>query len=152
MTQHTNSKGKFLLILIIAAAMITGFSALSFAGYGSCPGGGAGYGKQGRMTDEQVEAFQEQRAVFFNKTKEIRRELKRNHALMRAEMAAKELDTAKLNKIQKEISALKAKLAEERLAHIIEMKQSNPDFDPSSCPMGGYEKGGRGRHHMGGGW
>lgn len=140
MARQTLSKGKIFLILITTTVMITGFSAFSFAGYGGCPAGGAGYGKQGRMTDAQIEAFQEQRAAFFNKTKEIRRELKRNHALMRAEMAAKELDTAKLAAIQNEISALKAKLAEERLTHIIEMKKNNPDFDPSSCPMGGYEK------------
>ena len=148
MTKPSN-KGTILLTLTLALSLIIGVTTLSFAGWGEGKGHNNHNGNNVQISDENFEAVQVEREAFFKQTKDIRRELRKNNALMQAEMASKEPDMAKLKTLQKTISALNSEFDEKRVAHMVTMRKINPDFTGHTRNCQGGMGGGGGARHKG---
>lgn len=143
-----NNFGKTVIVLAIIG--IVGFAATSFAGWGrggggNCwgPGaqrGGAPYGYQGNLSDEDLDRLNKERQAFFEDTRELRDQLYQKDLELRSEMAKKDPDANKAVSFQKEISDLEGQLAQKRINHRIKMQKENPDFFAGR----GYGRGGRG--------
>jgi zinc resistance-associated protein len=117
-------------------------------GYG-CPG----YGDMmGDLSDEEIQKMDEQREVFFNATKDLRREIYQKHLALESEFAKKNPDAKSAANIQKEISDLRARIDQKRIEHLIELRKINPDFGPGMMGHGmmgyGYGRGHMGKGHM----
>lgn len=115
-------------------------------GYG---GGGPGYSGQydnpyGNLTDEQRSQLEKAHQSFFDETVKLRNEIWSKKAELSSILYASEPDTDKAKSLQKEISDLKAQLAEKRLDYEIETRK----IVPEGFLAGGYGRG-YGRHRGG---
>jgi Spy/CpxP family protein refolding chaperone len=123
---------------------------------------GAGPGYYGRynngyttMSSKQQEQLADLNQKFFNETRPLREKLWSKSTELNALLSETNLDTGKIDKVQKEISDLRAKLDEKAVNHQIEVRKIAPDtwfgnrygYGPM---MGGYGMGyGMGRYGMG---
>lgn len=149
MKRNIIPKGKKAIVFTLVITAVFGLATLSFAGRGQGHGygnHGLGCGYQMNMSDEDYKAMQEQRAAFLEKTADTRREMMKNQALMQAELASETPDVKRMKEIQKEISALRAKMDEARLTHMLEMRKTNPGF-AGFCPYGMGRGMGHGMGH-----
>jgi len=111
-------------------------------GAGSAPclnyGGGMGYGPRGRegfrgagclsqLNEDEIKKIDEQRKAFFEATDDLRRSIYSKRLELKSEFVKKAPDAKKAGDIQKELSTLKAELAQKRIEHQIEMKKINPN-------------------------
>jgi predicted Holliday junction resolvase-like endonuclease len=78
------------------------------------------------LNEDQVEKLQEQRTAFQTATRDLRMELQSKKLALKSELAKKEPDAKTAKSLQKEISALKADLAQKRIEHVLEMKKIAP--------------------------
>jgi zinc resistance-associated protein len=151
-----NNFGKAVIVLAIVG--VVGFAATSFAdwgrgGGGNCWGPGAGwaqrggapYGNQGNLSDEDLDRLNKERQAFFEDTRELRQQLYQKDLELRSEMAKKDPDANKAGAIQKEISDLEGQLAQKKISHRIKMQKENPDFFAGGGYGRGYGHGPRGR-------
>jgi len=141
-------------IVILAAIVMVGLVATAYAGWGDGYGhrgrgwqhmgwGGPGYsGYDSDLTDEQRQAFEQERRAFFNETNDLRKNLYAKELELRSELAKDDADAQKAAAIQKDISKLEAEFDQKRLDHVVKMKKVNPDAGR------GYMMGGRGRGGM----
>jgi len=141
------------MVLVVVA--VIGFGAYAFAHMGAgfghqCwmhPGGGMhhygygtpGFGYPGDLSDEERNAFDNERKAFFESTEDLRGDIYSKQLELRSELAKNDSDTQKAMKLQKEISVLKAKLDQKRIDHMIKVRKLNPDVGRGF--MGGYHMG-----------
>ena len=142
----TNNAVKNLTIMAVALAMTLVFIGTTIAdpgygrgrrggGYGynadsDCGGGyGRGYGRrnfEANLSEEEVQKLNQAREKFFEDTRDLRQNIRQKQLALRAEFAKTSPDEKVALEIQKEISTLKAQMAEKRLMHRLEMKKINP--------------------------
>ena len=122
---------------------------------GGCSGGGQGGGPgdcwqaQGAnqaLTPEQQSKLNTLDQSFFNETSTLRNNIWSKQTEMSLLLNGENPDAAKLQTLQKELSGLKAQMAEKRLAYRLETRKVAPD----STYGGGYG-GGRGGYRGNGG-
>ena len=171
----------------ITATVIVGMTALAvlavgataYAGWGrghgrhmgwgggpvNCPGYGYGPGAvQGSaLSEEQVQAMEEQRRAFWNSTEGLRRNIYAKELALRSELANEQPDAKRAVALQKELSALQAELDAKHLEHRLEMQKIAPHggrgymmgrsgrmgYGPRAG-RGGYGPGSGGYGHRGG--
>jgi Spy/CpxP family protein refolding chaperone len=138
---------KALMVLTVAA--VVGFGTYAFAdwgmgygrhdrshhGYGQGTGGygGSGHGyMMGDLSKDQIEQMDEQRKTFFKQTENLKQEIYEKELAMKSEFAKKNLDAKKVASLQKEISKLKAQIDHERIEHMIEIREINPNVGRGS--------------------
>jgi zinc resistance-associated protein len=128
-------------------------------------GGGPGYGwnygtGNSNLTDEQRTQLDNLYNKFYEDTANTRSQLWAKRAELNALLSSPNPDSEKAKALQKEISDLRAKMAQDRLALDLEVQKINPDARYGG-PMGGYGYGapgggygpgmmGYGYGHMGG--
>jgi Spy/CpxP family protein refolding chaperone len=131
-------------------------------GPGYCPYYGAAYGGwQGNLTDEQRGQLDKLYQNFFDQTAQLRSQLWAKRSELDVQLNTSKPDPEKAKALQKEISDLQAKMAQERINLAIEARKISPEadygrgwgYERGFGPMrGGYGPGmGYGRG-MGGGW
>jgi len=140
-----NVTSKLLVVLTVFA--VVGFGVYAFAdggsGYGQhrggwdhhgpgwrqggsgCPGYG-GY-MMGDLSDEEIQKMDQQRKAFYNANKDSKQNIYQKRLELESEFAKKTPDAKKAAGIQKEISDLQARIDQNRVDHIIEMKKIDPD-------------------------
>ena len=136
--------GVFLLVGVIAYPV---FARGPGWGYG---GGGPGYCRQDQggnpgVTPEQQQKLNALDQKFFNETSAPRNSIRNKQNEMTVLLNGENPDPAKLRTLQKEISGLKAQMAEKRLAYRLETRKVAPE----GTYGGGY---GRGRGGNRGSW
>jgi Spy/CpxP family protein refolding chaperone len=113
-----------------------GYGYGSGAGYGS--GYGPGYGARSELTEEQLQKLETEREAFRKETEPLRSELYAKELELRSELVKENTDVNKAAGLQKDISNLEAQLDQKRIAHMIRVKEINPD-------AGAEFRGGKGR-------
>jgi zinc resistance-associated protein len=133
-------------ILILSALALTGIGTSAMAGWGMgyghhgpmhhgwghhgpgwYGGGGWGPGYFGNLSDNEIEALQNEHNAFFEATADLRQEIFQKRLELRSELAKKNPDARKAAKVQEEISKLEADFDQKRLEHIIKVKKINPN-------------------------
>jgi zinc resistance-associated protein len=161
-------------ILTVAGVMVL-VAALAVPAMAQGPGMGRGrYADAGRdycprygganLTEEQRGQLDQLHQKFFDDTAQLRSQLLAKQSELRVLMNTSNPDFEKAKALQKEVSDLKGKMAQERLSLSKEERKINPDarfgrgwgHGPKGRGMG-YERGmgfdrGMGYGHMGGGW
>ena len=142
----TNNSSKNLIIMAVALATALMFIGTAFAdpgdrrgrrggGYGynadsDCGGGyGRGYGRrnfEANLSEEEMQKLNQAREKFFEDTRDLRQNIRQKQLELQAEFAKKTPDAKAALELQKEVSTLKAQMAEKRLMHKLEMKKINP--------------------------
>lgn len=145
------------LILMFTVIAIAGLGTYARAdmgmgyGYGRHHGPAGhhyGYGSQGyggfwgKLSEDEIKRFQDEREAFFEATREIRQQLYQKRLELRSELAKKDPDPEKAVALQKEIAELWGQLGRKRLGHILKLKKINPDVGRG--PMGFGMMGTRG--------
>ena len=142
-------------ITVILAVALLGFGSLAFAhwngGYGY-PGwmhggygmygmhggyyGDQGYGYQGNLNEDQINALQKEQDAFLKETEATRQDLYAKQLAIESELAKSNPDASKVDALQKEISNLQAQLDQMRVDHLIKMKKIDPDASRGFAAMG----------------
>lgn len=162
---------KKMLTLGGIALMIAALALPAFArgpGWGGGPGGMRGggpgydcpnYGPAGaNLTDEQRNQLSELGRKFSDNTAQLRSQMWAKRGEFQALMSSSSPDAEKAKALQKELSDLQAKMAQERLNYSLEQRKINPDARFGTGYGRGYGRGmGQGRgmgygRHMGGGY
>ena len=162
-------KGFFTAVIVLAATAMFSAYALADGGWGrgyhhrgdgyrmgdpeNCPGygkaGGGRYGKGARgwgaLSEEDAAKVADQRKAFFEDTQDLRQSIHQKRLEMRAEMAKKDPDAAKLTDLQKEVSGLQAEFDQKRLNHRLEIKRLLPEDYRAGAGMGHGRGYGHGR-------
>jgi Spy/CpxP family protein refolding chaperone len=154
------------IAFLVAALALPAFA--RGPGWGGGPGrwgGGPGYdcpnyyGPSGaNLTDEQRNKLTELGRNFYDSTAQLRNQIWTKRSELRTLMSSPNIEQEKARALQKEISDLQAKMAQERLNFAVEERKINPDARFGGGYGGGYGRGmgpgpgmGYGRH-MGGGY
>jgi Spy/CpxP family protein refolding chaperone len=93
---------------------------------GKAPGRDYGRGNE-NLTEEQRSQLDELRKKFFDKTSELRLEVGKKSLELNSLMTSSDPDAEKATALQKEVSDLRAKLAQERITHQLEVRKIAPD-------------------------
>jgi len=110
-------------------------------GHGKGYGKGRGYGRSNydaNLTDEQRQQLDTERQAFRDATQDLRQDIYQKKLELKAEIAKREPDAKNAASLQKEISKLKATMAQKRLDHWLKIKKIDPSF------TGGHGRGGKG--------
>ncbi len=117
-------------------------------GPGFCLGQGRGYGN---LTDEQRTQLDKLRQQFYDETAALRNEIWTKSGELRILLGTSNPDAGKAKALQKEISALRAKMGEKRITMAFEARKIAPEARLGrgygmgfGRHMGGYD------HHRGG--
>ncbi|MFH2045563.1 MAG: periplasmic heavy metal sensor [Pseudomonadota bacterium] len=133
-------KKQFLTIFLAMAIIAFGITAFAGQEKGYGPGKGQGYGPSDghgydrgscymkNLSDDEMKKAEEERKAFFKATEELRQEIYSKELELKSEIAKKNTDIEKAQKIQKEISELKAQFDQKRLDHKLKMKSINPSL------------------------
>ncbi|UCD82254.1 MAG: periplasmic heavy metal sensor [Desulfobacterales bacterium] len=161
---NINSKKPIILLPLLAVIFILGSEPLAFAhrdkGYGY-PGmmhygqgphhrgyGGPGYGMFGDLTEDQIRKLDEERAAFWEATKDLRQQIYQKRLELASELAKQNPDAVAAATIQQQISDLMAQLAQKHLEHFLRVQKIDPDAGRGG-PMGfGMMGFGMRRHEM----
>lgn len=133
-------------VLIAALAMPAFARGPGWGGRGGNWGGGPGNcpnypGAQTNLTDEQQKQLTDLGRKFYDSTAQLRSQMWAKRGEFQALMSASNPDPEKARALQKDLSDLRAKLAQERLAYSLEERKINPD----ARYQGGFGQGqGRG--------
>jgi len=109
-----------------------------YGGYGGGPGacwnygrgyGSPGYGNQGygNLTDEQEKQLDELNQKFFDETASLRNDIWQKTNELNVLMDSSNPDAEKVKALQKELSDLRAKMAEKRITYDLEARKIAPD-------------------------
>jgi zinc resistance-associated protein len=128
-------------------------------------GGGPGYcyqgqGNFGNLTDEQRAKLDKLNQDFYNETNTLRNEIWTKKRELNTLLSQEQIDEEKVRALNKDLTALKAEMADKRLQHRLDAQKIAPGagfgpgwgrkghhkgFGPSrgyGGPMGGYGQGG----------
>ena len=154
------------IITVVGIIGLIGMMAVPVLAYGP-RGGSAGYGMGNRgggpancanygrgyaartanITAEQRAELDKLHQKFYDETAQTRNDLWAKRGQMRTLMNTSNPDETQVMALQKEMHALKGKMAEARITYQLEARKINPD-----ARLGrGFAKGGHGRHMRGGG-
>ncbi len=103
----------------------SGFYAEKNLGFEECKGPG---GKWDNITPEQKEKLKAEREVFKKDTEDLRIEIMQRQLDLQKELLNKTPSVRKAKSIQKDISGLEAKFAQEKIVHLIRMKEICPEL------------------------
>ena len=145
------------IIVAVAIVSIVGIGTVAFADWGMGPGmrgrwhGNESYDDYGakgsdygnRLSDAQIEKLEQERRAFIEATDNLRNDIYVKELELRSEMAKNTPNAQKVLGLQKELSNLRSEFAQKKIAHMLNMKEINPDMG-----RGFYGRGyaGRGRH------
>jgi zinc resistance-associated protein len=105
-------------------------------GPGYCPYNGGAYGGwAGNLTDEQRQQLDKLYQKFFDQTTQLRSQLWAKQSELNVQLNTSKPDPEKAKALQKEISDLQAKMAQERINLALEARKISPEADY------GYGKG-----------
>ena len=122
-------------IIVLVGAIAVPVSARN-RGWGGEPGmmgyqgktPGRDYGRRtDKLTEEQRSQLDELSKKFFDRTSELRLEAGKKSLELNSLMNSSDPDTEKTKALQKEVSDLRAKLAQERITHQLEVRKIVPD-------------------------
>lgn len=131
---------KFLAVsgaaLLVAALAFPAFG--RGPGWGGGPGGGWGGGPrydcpnyygapQANLTDEQRNQLAELGKKYYDSTAQLRGQLWAKRGELQSLLSSPSPDPERAKALQKELSDLRAKMAQERLAYSLEERKINPD-------------------------
>ncbi|MDM8535310.1 periplasmic heavy metal sensor [Desulfobacterales bacterium HSG17] len=143
-----------LMVIGLSLFVAVGFSSISFAGrgYGMMNGQNSGNNRgswgmnnmYGNLSDAQITELQKEQQAFFQATEKLRSNLYQKNLALAAEMAKENPDVKMAKSIQSEISDLSAQMAQEQLAHRIELQKRFPELASQASGMGFGRKGNRG--------
>jgi hypothetical protein len=148
------------IFVVLVVFSIIGFGGFAFAGHEKDFGphyrgrghhgpewhqgeyGYPGYGyMMGNLSDEEIKKLDDQREAFFKSTEDLRQKLYQKRLALESEFAKKNPDTKNAVNLQKEISDLKAKIDQERIKFMLEMKKINPVFGTGWMGRGWMNRG-----------
>ena len=157
MKKHTTTKTIIVMVMVLIVG--TAGSALAHRGWGGQSRGdvectqdgngwkrgmGPGYGPGMKdMSQEDIEKMTQLRQAFFQDTKALRSSLKSKAFELRSEFVKETPNLETVKKLQTELSALEAQMAQKRIEHQLEMKEINPNAG-RGFKMGYGPRGGRG--------
>lgn len=140
-------------VLLLAGVMAYPVFARGYGRGGGCSGWGSGGGRGGgpgycwrnqggnpAVTPEQQQKLNSLDQKFFNETSATRNSIWSKQNEMNVLLSGENPDPAKLRTLRKEISGLKAQMAEKRLAYRLETRK----VAPRGAYGGGYGGGGGG--------
>jgi Spy/CpxP family protein refolding chaperone len=147
-------------ITLVAAMAVFGSNALAGWGHSEDDDDTHGTGRMGRhhghkgahfegdcgvndLSEEQLQQVKEIKEAYFEATDELRKNIDAKRQELAKLLAEEQPDTEKAATLQKQISDLRATLDQQRLAHILKLKEIDPD-------LGGHF--GHGRHGKHGGY
>lgn len=133
--------------LVALSIIIPGASALAWKGKNS----GYHHGQMSNLSDEQVEEFNTLQKEFYEETKDIRQSMRESRLELQLVMTKNPVDVKTAKKIQKEISDLKAKMAEKRIDYLAKVKEIDPDLGRMGFMGKGHGRKGYGQGYMTGG-
>ena len=151
------------LIIVIAAfwglgGLASAYRGMGYGHHGRMHGGSYGWGAGpfGNLSEDEIKKMDEERRNFFEETKGLRQQVYQKRLALASELAKQNPDAAQAAVIIKEISDLKAQLAQKHLDHFLRMRKINPDLGMGFSGPGGMGPGmmGPGMMHpgmMGGG-
>jgi zinc resistance-associated protein len=120
----------------------------NYGGPGSC---WSESGEYGNLTESQQTELEKLEQSFFNDTVKLRDEIWSKSAELNTILNAADPDAEKVRTLQREISALKAKMSEQRVNFELEARKIAPNARYGRGYGRGYAGGvyghGRGRHH-----
>ncbi|UCF03690.1 MAG: Spy/CpxP family protein refolding chaperone [Deltaproteobacteria bacterium] len=120
----------------------------NYGGPGSCWSESGGYGN---LTESQRTELEKLEESFFNDTVKLREEIWSKSAELNTALNAADPDVKKIRTLQGEISALKAKMSEQRVNFELEARKIAPNARYGRGYGRGYAGGGygygMGRHH-----
>ncbi len=97
---------------------------------GYCPYHGGAYGGwAGNVTDEQREQLDKLYQKFFDQTAQLRSQLWAKQSELNVQLNTSKPDPEKAKALQKEISDLQAKMAQEQITLALEARKISPDAD-----------------------
>ena len=138
-------------VLLIATLAVPVFARCPGGGMGQW-GGGAGYNcpqfgaaSNQNLTDEQRKQLDALHKKFHDDTAQLRNQLWAKRGDLNTLMGLPNPDAAKAKALQKEISELQAKMAQERINLALEKRKINPDARFEGWGFGGHMRG----HGMG---
>jgi zinc resistance-associated protein len=88
-------------------------------------GWGRGYAQQ--LSKEDAQKLEAARSQFFNDTRTLREQIAEKRLTMQAELVNQNPDSARLTKMQQELSQLEAQFDQKALQHRIEVRKIVPD-------------------------
>jgi len=89
---------------------------------------GCGFGYWGDLSEEDIQKLEQERADFFEATKNLRAEIYQKRLELRSELAKENPDAKKAAELQTEISKLRAEFDQKRLNHFMNMRKITPDI------------------------
>lgn len=123
----------FVLVLFGSGMTAVADQKTSSAPQDRCPG------YAGNLSDENLEAVQQERQRFFDETRDLRADIRQKQLELQSELAKKTPDAQKAAVLQKEISGFEQQFDQKRLDHMLKMRQ----IDPAIGRMGGWGRGNR---------
>ncbi len=155
-------KLKVVLIAIITILFAGNYASAQMGmGYGGRQGWGPGSSYGGmcapaaNLNADEFKKLDAARTAFFEGTRDLRQSIYQKRLELASELAKQKLDPKKAVALQKEISDLQARLAQKRLAFILQVKKINPSLGMGfmgpggGMMMGPAMMGSRGNYGMG---
>lgn len=137
---------------MVAAPVFAGPGNRYFCPYGEGPRA-SGPGDSGsNLTAEQIDQLQKLLKTYVDETSELRSTLWDKRSELDAIMVTSAPDSTKAMALQKEISDIKANLAQKRLEYQLNVKKVAPDVGFVPAPGSGWGRGGYGPGMMGPGY
>ena len=140
------------IILVLAIVAILAFGVYAFAhmsmGYGPSEWGGhmagwnhGGYSEQGygympNLTDDEIKKMENERATFFETTKELRENIYVKDLELRSELAKSNVNETRAAALQKELSKLRSQLDQKHMDHIMNVRKISPQVAKGFMGMG----------------
>ena len=131
--------GTLFLVAAIATPVFARVRGKGMRPRGMVPGGQVWPMKGGfaNLTEEQRSQLDKLRQKFFDETAQLRTEILSKRAELRILLNTSNPDVEKVKGLQKDISDLEAKMAQERINFLLEARKINPDL-----PLGtGFGRG-----------
>ena len=101
------------------------------------------WGAWADLSDEQRRKIEAEKRSFREATSDLRRKIYQKRLEMRSEFAEENPDADRLGSLQKEISEMRSRLDQQRLAHRLRIKEIAPEWH--GCGWG--RRGGKGGPH-----
>ena len=143
-------------VLLIFA--LTGFGTMALAQQGKGPRGdrgprgGCGVGYWSQLTEEQRTQLTDLRNKHRDGTQSLHQNVRQKRLELRSELAKQAPDAEKAQQLQKELSDVRAQLAQERIKFVLEAKKIIPEADKFFMGKGPqFGRGGKGPKGYGGG-
>ena len=144
------STNKIILVLVVVTILAFGVYAFAHMGLGYGPSGWGShmagwhhrgyveqdYGYMPNLTDDEIKKMENERAAFFETTKELRENIYAKNLELRSELAKSDVNETKAATLQKELSKLRSQLDQKHVDHIMNIRKINPNVARGFMGMG----------------